>query len=184
MTASTAGPHRRGASGAGVERSAALFERARARIPGGVNSPVRAFGSVGGTPRFIARGQGPWIWDVDGNRYVDMVLSWGPLIAGHAHPRVVEAVQAATARGTSFGAPTEAEVELAEEVASRVPSAAKLRMVSSGTEATMSAVRLARAATGRAKLVKFAGCYHGTRTACWRRPAPGSPPSVCPTRRE
>jgi len=161
MTASTAGPHRRGASGAGVERSAALFERARARIPGGVNSPVRAFGSVGGTPRFIARGQGPWIWDVDGNRYVDMVLSWGPLIAGHAHPRVVEAVQAATARGTSFGAPTEAEVELAEEVASRVPSAAKLRMVSSGTEVTMSAVRLARAATGRAKVVKFAGCYHG-----------------------
>src|SRR6266542_2796354 len=161
MTAGTAGPHRRGASGAGVERSAALFERARARIPGGVNSPVRAFGSVGGTPRFIARGQGPWIWDVDGNRYVDMVLSWGPLIAGHAHPRVVEAVQAATARGTSFGAPTGAEVELAEEVARRVPSAAKLRMVSSGTEATMSAVRLARAATGRAKVVKFAGCYHG-----------------------
>ncbi len=145
----------------GVERSAALFERARARIPGGVNSPVRAFGSVGGTPRFIARGEGPWIWDVDGNRYIDMVLSWGPLIAGHAHPRVVDAVRAATAKGTSFGAPTEAEVELAEEVARRVPSAARLRMVSSGTEATMSAVRLARAATGRAKVVKFAGCYHG-----------------------
>jgi glutamate-1-semialdehyde 2,1-aminomutase len=145
----------------GVERSAALFQRARARIPGGVNSPVRAFGSVGGTPRFIAGGEGAWIQDVDGNRYVDMVLSWGPLIAGHAHPEVVEAVATATSRGTSFGAPTEAEVELAEEVARRVPSAAKLRMVSSGTEATMSAVRLARAATGRGKIVKFAGCYHG-----------------------
>ena len=145
----------------GTERSAALFERARARIPGGVNSPVRAFGSVGGTPRFLVRGEGPWVWDADGNRYVDMVLSWGPLIAGHAHPRVIEAVQAAAARGTSFGAPTQAEVELAEEVARRVPQAAKLRMVSSGTEATMSAVRLARAATGRSKVVKFAGCYHG-----------------------
>jgi len=144
-----------------TDRSQALFEQARARIPGGVNSPVRAFGAVGGTPRFFARGQGPWLWDVDGNRYVDLVLSWGPLIAGHAHPRVVEAVQAATARGTSFGAPTEAEVELAEEVARRVPAAEMLRLVSSGTEATMSAVRLARAATGRAKLVKFAGCYHG-----------------------
>jgi glutamate-1-semialdehyde 2,1-aminomutase len=159
MTSSTAdGPREeRG----GVDRSAALFQRARARIPGGVNSPVRAFGSVGGTPRFIAGGQGAWIRDVDGNRYVDMVLSWGPLIAGHAHPEVVEAVAMATGRGTSFGAPTEAEVELAEEVARRVPSASKLRMVSSGTEATMSAVRLARAATGRAKIVKFAGCYHG-----------------------
>jgi glutamate-1-semialdehyde 2,1-aminomutase len=145
----------------GVDRSAALFERARARIPGGVNSPVRAFGSVGGTPRFLARGSGPWVWDVDGNRYVDMVLSWGPLIAGHAHPSVVEAVAVAAARGTSFGAPTEAEVELAEEVARRVPQAEKLRMVSSGTEATMSAARLARAATGRPKIVKFAGCYHG-----------------------
>lgn len=144
-----------------TERSEALFERAKARIPGGVNSPVRAFRAVGGTPRFFARGQGPWLWDVDGNRYVDLVLSWGPLIAGHAHPRVVEAVQAAAARGTSFGAPTEAEVELAEEVARRVPAAEMLRLVSSGTEATMSAVRLARAATGRAKLVKFAGCYHG-----------------------
>ncbi len=146
---------------AGIARSAALFERARARIPGGVNSPVRAFGAVGGTPRFFARGQGAWLWDVDGNRYVDLVLSWGPLIAGHAHPRVVEAVQAATARGTSFGAPTEAEVDLAEEVARRVPAVEKLRMVNSGTEATMSAARLARAATGRAKVVKFAGCYHG-----------------------
>jgi glutamate-1-semialdehyde 2,1-aminomutase len=145
----------------GSERSAALFERATRVIPGGVNSPVRAFGAVGGTPRFFVRGQGPYLEDVDGNRYVDLVCSWGPLIAGHAHPRVVEAVQAATARGTSFGAPTEAEVELAEEVARRVPAVERLRMVSSGTEATMSAARLARAATGRPKLVKFAGCYHG-----------------------
>jgi len=147
--------------GGGTQRSAALFARARARIPGGVNSPVRAFGSVGGTPRFLTRGQGPLVWDVDGNRYVDMVLSWGPLIAGHAHPRVIEAVRAAAARGTSFGAPTADEVALAEEVARRVPVIDKLRMVSSGTEATMSAVRLARAATGRSKVVKFAGCYHG-----------------------
>jgi glutamate-1-semialdehyde 2,1-aminomutase len=145
----------------GTERSEALFERATRVIPGGVNSPVRAFGGVGGTPRFFARGQGPYLEDVDGNRYVDLVCSWGPLIAGHAHPRVVEAVQGATARGTSFGAPTEAEVELAEEVARRVPAVEKLRMVSSGTEATMSAARLARAATGRPRLVKFAGCYHG-----------------------
>jgi glutamate-1-semialdehyde 2,1-aminomutase len=145
----------------GAPRSTALFERALARIPGGVNSPVRGFGAVGGTPRFFARGQGAWLWDVDGNRYVDLVLSWGPLIVGHAHPRVVEAVQAAAARGTSFGAPTEAEVELAEEVARRVPVVEKLRMVNSGTEATMSAARLARAATGRAGIVKFAGCYHG-----------------------
>jgi glutamate-1-semialdehyde 2,1-aminomutase len=130
-------------------------------MPGGVSSPVRAFGAVGGTPRFFARGQGPYLWDVDGNRYVDLVCSWGPLIAGHAHPTVVAAVQAAAARGTSFGAPTEAEVELAEEVHRRVPAAERLRLVSSGTEATMSAIRVARAATGRPKLVKFAGCYHG-----------------------
>jgi glutamate-1-semialdehyde 2,1-aminomutase len=145
----------------GTGRSEALFERASRVMPGGVNSPVRAFGGVGGTPRFFVRGQGPYLEDVDGNRYVDLVCSWGPLIAGHAHPRVVAAVQAATARGTSFGAPTEAEVVLAEEVARRVPAVEKLRMVSSGTEATMSAARLARAATGRPKLVKFAGCYHG-----------------------
>jgi glutamate-1-semialdehyde 2,1-aminomutase len=150
-----------GGGGRGTERSAALFERARARMPGGVSSPVRAFGSVGGTPRFLERGQGAWVWDVDGNRYVDMVLSWGPLIAGHAHPSVVEAVRSAAAQGTSFGAPTAGEVALAEEVARRVPVVDKLRMVSSGTEATMSAVRLARAATGRSKIVKFAGCYHG-----------------------
>jgi glutamate-1-semialdehyde 2,1-aminomutase len=144
-----------------ADRSADLFARARARMPGGVSSPVRAFGAVGGTPRFFARGQGPYLWDIDGHRYVDLVCSWGPLIAGHAHPAVVAAVQAATSRGTSFGAPTEAEVELAEEVARRVPAVERLRLVSSGTEATMSAVRVARAATGRAKLVKFAGCYHG-----------------------
>jgi glutamate-1-semialdehyde 2,1-aminomutase len=149
------GPDRR------QDRSEALFQRAKARMPGGVSSPVRAFGAVGGTPRFFARGQGPYLWDVDGNRYVDMVCSWGPLIAGHAHPTVVAAVQAAAARGTSFGAPTEAEVELAEEVAHRVPAVERLRLVSTGTEATMSAIRVARAATGRPKLVKFAGCYHG-----------------------
>jgi glutamate-1-semialdehyde 2,1-aminomutase len=149
------GPDRR------QDRSEALFQRAKARMPGGVSSPVRAFGAVGGTPRFLARGQGPHVWDVDGNRYVDMVCSWGPLIAGHAHPTVVAAVRAAAAAGTSFGAPTEAEVELAEEVARRVPAVERLRLVSSGTEATMSAIRVARAATSRPKLVKFAGCYHG-----------------------
>ena len=122
-----------------VPRSTALFERARAVIPGGVNSPVRAFRAVGGTPRFFVRGRGAWLWDVDGNRYVDLVLSWGPLIAGHAHPRVVEAVQAAAADGTSFGAPTEAEVELAERIVYMVPSIDMVRLVSSGTEACMSA---------------------------------------------
>ena len=155
MVSGQEGPGRR------QDQSEALFRRARARMPGGVSSPVRAFGAVGGTPRFFARGRGPYLWDVDGNRYVDLVCSWGPLIAGHAHPTVVAAVQAATANGTSFGAPTEAEVELAEEVARRVPAVERLRLVSSGTEATMSAVRVARAATGRPKLVKFAGCYHG-----------------------
>jgi glutamate-1-semialdehyde 2,1-aminomutase len=149
------------AAGPMTERSSALFERARRRIPGGVSSPVRAFGAVGGAPRFFARGEGAELVDVDGNRYVDLVLSWGPLIAGHAHPKVVEAVQAAAARGTSFGAPTEGEVLLAEEIARRVPVAERVRLVNSGTEATMSAARLARAATGRPKLVKFAGCYHG-----------------------
>jgi glutamate-1-semialdehyde 2,1-aminomutase len=155
------GGHRPAGGGPAGDRSAALFERARRLMPGGVSSPVRAFGAVGGTPRFFARGAGPHLWDVDGNRYVDLVCSWGPLIAGHAHPAVVEAVRAAAGRGTSFGAPTEAEVQLAEEVARRVPPVEMLRLVSSGTEATMSAARLARAATGRPKLVKFAGCYHG-----------------------
>jgi glutamate-1-semialdehyde 2,1-aminomutase len=140
--------------------SAARFDRARTLIPGGVNSPVRAFRAVGGTPRFMARGEGAYLIDVDGRRYVDLVCSWGPLLHGHAHPEVVAAIRAAAGSGTSFGAPTEAEVELAAELVARTP-AERVRLVSSGTEATMSAIRLARAATGRSKLVKFAGCYHG-----------------------
>jgi len=142
-------------------RSGELYRRALGLIPGGVNSPVRAMRSVGRDPVFIERGEGAELVDADGARYVDWVCSWGPLIAGHAHPSVVEAVQAAVARGTSYGAPTEAEVELAAEIADRVPSAAMVRMTSSGTEASMSAIRLARAATGRDAVVKFAGAYHG-----------------------
>lgn len=138
-----------------------LFERARVVIPGGVNSPVRAFRSVGGTPRFISAGSGAHMTDVDGRRYVDYVCSWGPLILGHAHPQVVAAAKAAVDRGSSYGAPTEAEVELAEEIAARYPGAEMVRCVSSGTEAGMSAIRLARGATGRTKVVKFAGHYHG-----------------------
>ena len=130
-------------------------------MPGGVNSPVRAFRGVGGTPRFIERGEGAWLVDVDGNRYVDLVLSWGPLILGHAHPEVLEAVIEAAGRGTTFGAPTELELRLAERVVATFPSVDMVRFVSSGTEATMSAVRLARAATGRTLVVKFDGCYHG-----------------------
>ncbi len=137
------------------------FGRAQRVIPGGVNSPVRAFGAVGGDPFFAARGVGADIIDTDGNRYVDWVQSWGALILGHAHPHVVEAVQRAAALGTSFGVPTTAEVELAEQIAARVPSIDKVRLVSSGTEAAMTAVRLARGATGRRAIVKFAGCYHG-----------------------
>jgi glutamate-1-semialdehyde 2,1-aminomutase len=140
--------------------SAQLLDRARALIPGGVNSPVRAFLAVGGCPRFMVRGEGPYLFDADGRRYVDLVCSWGPLLHGHAHPEVVAAVQAAASAGTSFGAPTEAEVTLVEEIVARTP-AAQVRLVNSGTEATMSAIRLARAVTGRAKVVKFAGCYHG-----------------------
>ncbi|GAA3350137.1 glutamate-1-semialdehyde 2,1-aminomutase [Amorphoplanes nipponensis] len=140
--------------------SQALFDRAQAIVPGGVNSPVRAFKSVGGTPRFMARGEGPWMVDADGRRYVDLVCSWGPLIHGHAHPAIVAAVQAAAALGTSFGTPTEGEVELAEEIVRRTP-VEQVRLVSSGTEATMTAIRLARGFTGRSKIVKFAGCYHG-----------------------
>ncbi|MFD1506125.1 glutamate-1-semialdehyde-2,1-aminomutase [Georgenia yuyongxinii] len=138
-----------------------LFERARAVIPGGVSSPVRAFGSVGGDPRFIASARGPYVTDTTGREYVDLVMSWGPALLGHAHPEVVAAVQDAASRGLSFGAPTEAEVELAEAVRGRVPAAEKVRFVSTGTEATMTAVRLARGATGRDLVVKFAGCYHG-----------------------
>jgi glutamate-1-semialdehyde 2,1-aminomutase len=141
--------------------SAMLFDGACAVIPGGVNSPVRAFTAVGGTPRFITRASGCWLTDADGNRYVDLVCSWGPMILGHAHPAVVDAVQKAAADGLSFGAPTPAETELATEIISRVPAVERIRMVNSGTEATMSAVRLARGFTGRTKIVKFAGCYHG-----------------------
>jgi glutamate-1-semialdehyde 2,1-aminomutase len=142
-------------------RSAAAYERALELLPGGVNSPVRAMRQIGRDPIFVARGEGAELIDVDGNRYVDWVMSWGPLIAGHAHPDVVSAVAEAAAAGTSFGAPTEAEVDLAAEVVDRVPSAEMVRMTSSGTEASMSALRLARAATGREKIVKFAGAYHG-----------------------
>ncbi|MER7611794.1 glutamate-1-semialdehyde 2,1-aminomutase, partial [Nonomuraea wenchangensis] len=144
-----------------IERSEDLFARARRIVPGGVNSPVRAFGAVGGTPRFMAAGQGPYITDVDGNRYVDLVCSWGPMILGHRHPAVVDAVSEAVAHGFSYGTATPGEVELAEEIVSRVAPVEKVRLVSSGTEATMSAVRLARGFTGRSKVIKFAGCYHG-----------------------
>ncbi len=143
------------------ERSISAFARARNSIAGGVNSSVRAFKSVGGNPIFMQRGAGPHIFDLDGNQYIDYVLSWGPLILGHAHPTVVKAVSQAAARGSSFGTPTEAESDLAETIASMVPSIERIRFTSSGTEATMSAVRLARGVTGRAKIVKFAGCYHG-----------------------
>jgi glutamate-1-semialdehyde 2,1-aminomutase len=138
-----------------------LFERAARVIPGGVNSPVRAFRAVGGTPRFIARGEGAYIHDAEGKRYVDYIGSWGPMILGHGHPAVLEAVQKAAVEGFSFGAPTEREIELAEEILKLVPSMDQVRLVSSGTEATMSAIRLARGATGRPKFIKFEGCYHG-----------------------
>lgn len=145
----------------GVDVSAALFAQACAVIPGGVNSPVRAFNSVGGTPRYITSGNGCRITDADGNTYVDLVCSWGPMILGHAHPAVVEAVQRAAAAGLSFGAPTPGETDLAAEIVARVAPVQKVRLVNSGTEATMSAVRLARGFTGRGKIVKFSGCYHG-----------------------
>ncbi len=138
-----------------------LFERACRTIPGGVNSPVRAFRSVGGTPRFIKRAQGPHVWDAEDKQYIDYVGSWGPAILGHAHPDVIRAVQEAAVDGLSFGAPTEAEIVLAETLVARLPSMEQVRLVSSGTEATMSAIRLARGFTGRSKLVKFEGCYHG-----------------------
>jgi glutamate-1-semialdehyde 2,1-aminomutase len=141
--------------------SARLFERASAVIPGGVNSPVRAFRAVGGTPRFMVRAAGPYLWDADGNRYVDLVSSWGPMILGHAHPAVVKAVQVAASKGLSFGTPTAGEIELAEEIVRRVEPVEQVRLVNSGTEATMSAIRLARGITGRPAVVKFAGHYHG-----------------------
>ncbi|MFC4296636.1 glutamate-1-semialdehyde 2,1-aminomutase [Castellaniella hirudinis] len=144
-----------------MSRNTELFERACRAIPGGVNSPVRAFRSVGGTPPFIQRAQGPYLWDAEGTRYIDYIGSWGPAILGHADPEVVAAVQAAAVDGLSFGAPTEAEIELAEAIIDRIPSIEQVRLVSSGTEATMSAIRLARGHTGRSRIIKFEGCYHG-----------------------
>ncbi|WP_431042874.1 glutamate-1-semialdehyde 2,1-aminomutase [Streptomyces sp. P1-3] len=141
--------------------SQTLFDRAAIVTPGGVNSPVRAFRAVGGTPRFMVSGEGPYLTDADGREYVDLVCSWGPMILGHAHPEVIAAVQAAVSRGTSFGTPGEGEVALAEEMVDRIEPLEQVRLVSSGTEATMSAIRLARGFTGRAKVIKFAGCYHG-----------------------
>ena len=144
-----------------TETNDTLFARAQRVIPGGVNSPVRAFKAVGGTPRFVQRAQGPFFWDAEGRRYIDYIGSWGPMILGHGHPAVVEAVQSAVLEGFSFGAPTEREVELAETILQLVPSMDMVRLVSSGTEAAMSGIRLARGATGRHKLIKFEGCYHG-----------------------
>ena len=144
-----------------TSRNEELFSRAQLRIPAGVNSPVRAFRAVGGTPPFLERAAGAYLWDVEGRRYIDYVGSWGPMVAGHTHPAVVAAVQAAASRALSFGAPTEAEIELAEAICRLVPSVEMVRLVSSGTEATMSAIRLARGFTGRNAIVKFEGCYHG-----------------------
>jgi glutamate-1-semialdehyde 2,1-aminomutase len=144
-----------------TDHNAILFERAGHVIPGGVNSPVRAFRAVGGTPRFVQRAQGPYFWDANDQRYIDYIGSWGPMILGHGHPAVLEAVQKAALDGFSFGAPTEREIELAEEIIRLVPSLEMVRLVSSGTEAAMSAIRLARGATGRSKFIKFEGCYHG-----------------------
>ena len=144
-----------------MTKSESLFERAQTRIPGGVNSPVRAFKAVGGTPRFIERSDGAYIFDADGNKYIDYVLSWGPMIMGHNHPQVRDAVVQTAQQGLSFGCPTEIEIELAERLCDLVPSLEQVRMTSSGTEATMSAIRLARGATGRDKIIKFEGCYHG-----------------------
>jgi glutamate-1-semialdehyde 2,1-aminomutase len=144
-----------------TDRNDQLFERAKQFIPGGVNSPVRAFRAVGGTPRFVQRAQGAYFWDANGQKYIDYIGSWGPMILGHGHPAVLEAVQKAALDGFSFGAPTEREVELAEEIIKLVPSIEMVRLVSSGTEAGMSAIRLARGATGRKKIIKFEGCYHG-----------------------
>ena len=144
-----------------TSKSAQLFKEARRLIPGGVNSPVRAFASVGRTPVFIAKARGSKLWDVDGNEYIDYVGSWGPMILGHAHPQILRAVKKAADNGTSFGAATEREVEMAELISVIMPSVEMVRMVNSGTEATMSAIRLARAFTGKDKIIKFEGCYHG-----------------------
>ena len=144
-----------------MNQNEVLFERAQKTIPGGVNSPVRAFRQVGGTPRFVTKAQGPYFWDAENKRYIDLIMSWGPMIVGHAHPEVVEAVQRAAQTSFSYGAPTEGEIELAERICALVPSIEQVRMVSSGTEATMSALRLARGYTGRDLIIKFEGCYHG-----------------------
>src|SRR5512133_2950963 len=161
-----------------TDRNQTLFDRARQLIPGGVNSPVRAFRAVGGTPRFVQRAQGACFWDANGQRYIDYIGSWGPMILGHGHPAVVEAVQKAVLDGFSFGAPTEREVELAEAIITLVPSIEMVRLVSSGTEAAMSALRLARGATGRSKLIKFEGCYHGHADALLVKAGAGVPPEV------
>ena len=144
-----------------VDQNEVLFERAQKTIPGGVNSPVRAFRQVGGTPRFVTKAQGPYFWDANGQRYIDLIMSWGPMIAGHANPEVVAAVQKAAETSFSYGAPTEGEIELAERICALMSSVEQVRMVSSGTEATMSALRLARGYTGRDLIIKFEGCYHG-----------------------
>ncbi|MCF6237794.1 MAG: aminotransferase class III-fold pyridoxal phosphate-dependent enzyme, partial [Candidatus Marinimicrobia bacterium] len=144
-----------------MSKSQTLMKRAQKSIPGGVNSPVRAFKSVGGTPPFISRGEGAFVYDVDGKRYLDFVGSWGPMILGHAHPEIIAAVQNIATQGLSFGAPTELEIELAELIIDRIPGLEMIRLVSSGTEATMSAIRVARGATGRDKIIKFDGNYHG-----------------------
>jgi glutamate-1-semialdehyde 2,1-aminomutase len=157
----THGARATGGTPQGAHRSGELLERSRRIVPGGVNSPVRAFRAVGGTPRFMASAAGPWLTDVDGGRYVDLICSWGPMILGHAHPQVLDAVRTAAARGFSFGTPSENELLLAEEIVARVEPVERLRLVSSGTEATMSAIRLARGFTGRTLVVKVAGCYHG-----------------------
>ena len=144
-----------------TRRSEALFSKAQSLIPGGVNSPVRAFKAVGGKPLFVDKARGAYVWDVDGNKYIDYVGSWGPMLFGHAHPKIVRAVQKTAQRGTSFGAPTELEIEMADRIRKLVPSIEVVRMVNSGTEATMSAIRLARAFTGKTRIIKFEGCYHG-----------------------
>ncbi len=163
--------------------SKAAFEEAKRYIPGGVNSPVRAFKSVGLTPLFITSGEGSHVYDIDGNRFLDYIGSWGPLIMGHAHPAVVEAIKSAAEKGTSFGAPTEIETQMAKLVCERVPSMEMVRMVNSGTEATMSALRLARGFTGRNKIMKFEGSYHGHADSLLIKAVPGSLHWDCPTAR-
>ena len=164
-----------------VSKNQVLFERARKTIPGGVNSPVRAFKSVGGTPRFFQKASGPYVWDADGKRYIDYIGSWGPAVLGHAHPEVIEAVQKAAVNGLSFGAPTEAEVVMAETLCAMLPSMEQVRLVSSGTEATMSAIRLARGYTGRSTIVKFEGCYHGHADSLLVKAGSGLLTLGCPT---